>query len=88
MMQRKYSVDEIDQMRGALIQIYRLHSSTDVRTLEERLRTFMLNGTEPEELVKRLSAMRREAAARMSRKLTFVDYGGRDPYVGAAETAS
>jgi hypothetical protein len=45
MAERKYSVAEIDRMRGALVSM----CSSD-RDAEDRLRTYMLNGTEPEEL--------------------------------------
>lgn len=47
MSERKYSVAEIDRMRVALKDcnyIWHAHN------LEDRLRTYMLNGTDPEEL--------------------------------------
>lgn len=48
MAERKYSVTEIDQMRFAMVRMY---LGPDNPTLiEERLRTYMLNGTEPDEL--------------------------------------
>lgn len=48
MTQRKYSVAEIDAMRAAIGNSIR--RPVDERVIEERLRTHMLNGTEPEEL--------------------------------------
>lgn len=44
--QRRYSVDEIDRMRLSVMYLVR----NDERKCEDRLRTYMLNGTEPEEL--------------------------------------
>jgi hypothetical protein len=44
---RKYSVSEIDRMRAALSDC---NSVWKARDLEDRLRTYMLNGTDPEEL--------------------------------------
>lgn len=59
--QRKYSIDEIDRMRFA---VGRLHFSSgpynprnEAARLEDLLRTYMTNGTAPEEL---------EAAAKKS----------------------
>ena len=46
MADRKYSIDEIDRMRRAVHDICR---NNDL--VEDRLRTYMLNGTEPEELM-------------------------------------
>jgi hypothetical protein len=43
--QRKYSVDEIERMRDAV-----RHLTTHLE-VEDQLRTYMLNGTDPEELV-------------------------------------
>ena len=52
---RKYSIKEIDEMRG-LIQVF--YSSEwgglNGDIVEERLRTFMMNGTKPKELRKRI----------------------------------
>lgn len=53
-MSSKYSIEEIDRMRSATKM---LNSSA----VEDRLRTFMLNGTEPEEI---------EAAALMQHEMT------------------
>ena len=50
---RKYSVNEIDRMRAAIVAPARQRPVTefiDAATVEDRLRTYMLNGTEPEEL--------------------------------------
>ncbi len=53
---RKYSVDEIDRMRDALEEVasnrnFYLHqAAVKPETIEARLRTYMVNGTDPEEL--------------------------------------
>jgi hypothetical protein len=63
---RKYSVEEIDRMRDYLIMVVSkdttygypvscshgmaLLSEQGMKTVEERLRTYMLNGTDPGEL--------------------------------------
>ncbi len=50
---RKYSVDEIDRMRQALEEIEWCRDSYNQaksKTIEARLRTYMTNGTDPEEL--------------------------------------
>ena len=53
---RKYSIDEIDRMRRAVRTIeghqpgFRLRGGKADYICEERLRTYMLNGTAPEEL--------------------------------------
>lgn len=54
-MERKYSISEIDQMRRALeaLASYRhqvFHPAERAAAVEDRLRTHMLNGTDPEEL--------------------------------------
>jgi hypothetical protein len=51
-MKRKYSVAEIDQMRNvvALMVPERERPSDRVIEIEERLRTYMASGTEPDEL--------------------------------------
>jgi hypothetical protein len=54
----KYSVDEIERMRVAVVRIYLPHPNpwgddqlvAWERRVQERLRTFMTNGTRPEEL--------------------------------------
>lgn len=52
--QRKYSVTEIDEMRLSIAHIYYFGETYDGRErtadIENRLRTYMLNGTDPEEL--------------------------------------
>ena len=55
MVERKYSVAEIDRMRRALERICtptnRGYFPAEVeKRVEERLRTYMQNGTDPEEL--------------------------------------
>lgn len=47
MAERKYSVSEIDRMRSA---VRRLIVSENIQMQEEYLRTYMLNGSGPEEL--------------------------------------
>lgn len=47
MSERKYLVAEIDRMRRAISFGYSCDGSADI---ENRLRTYMLNGTSPEEL--------------------------------------
>lgn len=50
-MQRKYSISEIDRMRVAISSgMSWSHGAKDTPIIEDRLRTHMLNGTEPEEL--------------------------------------
>ena len=49
MSERKYSVAEIDQMRRDVRELNGGHSGNDM-VAEEMLRTYMLNGTEPDEL--------------------------------------
>ncbi len=48
MADRKYSVAEIDRMRHAISCGYMGPSNSTL--IEDRLRTYMLNGTDPEEL--------------------------------------
>lgn len=48
MAERKYSVAEIDQMRWWVTMMYR--GPINPTLIEERLRTYMLNGTTPKEL--------------------------------------
>lgn len=54
-MDRKYTVAEIDQMRSSIRWSYpcgvSYYPDQREREIEDRLRTYMLNGTEPEELV-------------------------------------
>jgi hypothetical protein len=56
LMQRKYSLDEIDRMRDALRKALRYQQTTAYREgelfdhAESQLRTCMMNGTDPEEL--------------------------------------
>lgn len=74
--QRKYSVDEIDAMRDSIQRIYGMYSSNEAKNIEERLRTFMMNGTDPSELIARADAARcrqREADKTEMRRRS-VDY--------------
>lgn len=49
--QRKYSINEIDRMRSAIHQAsYWYRGFESHEQTEDKLRTHMLNGTEPEEL--------------------------------------
>lgn len=52
MADRKYSVAEIDRMRKAIDSTYYLQAPA----VEDRLRTYMLNGTDPEELERAMHA--------------------------------
>ena len=47
---RKYSVAEIDRMRNAVYGLYPESYWPKAPEVEDRLRTYMLNGTTPEEL--------------------------------------
>jgi hypothetical protein len=59
-MSHKYSVDEIDRMRETVRRLltpkggglYSYNPEQRTKEIEERLRTYMLNGTEPSELEK------------------------------------
>ena len=59
-MTRKYSVSEIERMRNAVRLMIpdRLDAALRVIEIEERLRTYMINGTEPEELELETEAQR------------------------------
>lgn len=48
--QRKYSVPEIDKMRYAIYGLYHEWDNPKKDEIEDRLRTYMLNGTTLEEL--------------------------------------
>lgn len=74
MAERKYSVAEIDQMRSSLtyqIETAELDVWTDKHVrhdVEEKLRTYMLNGTDPAELeAAAIEAGRRAAEYRKMR---------------------
>jgi hypothetical protein len=73
--QRKYSVCEIDRMRMSVMFLVR----GDERRCEDQLRTYMLNGTEPEELQREEAeeVLRRVEQARANRGRLF------KPYLGA-----
>jgi hypothetical protein len=49
MAERKYSVSEIDRMRRA-VALMMIGPCRNGAEVEDRLRTYMLNGTDPEEL--------------------------------------
>jgi hypothetical protein len=59
-MARKYSVSEIERMRNAvrLMVPDRADAGLRVLEIEERLRTYIANGTEPEELELETAAQR------------------------------
>lgn len=56
MISRKYSIQEIDRLRAALV--FKLFGA-DTRMVEEQLRTYMFNGTGPEELEEQVAEIRR-----------------------------
>lgn len=47
---RRYSVADIDRMRLAIWGTYHVWAAPKAPDVEDRLRTYMLNGTRPEEL--------------------------------------
>jgi hypothetical protein len=57
-MTRKYSISEIERMRNAVRLMIpdRLDAALQVVEIEERLRTYMANGTDPEELERETEA--------------------------------
>lgn len=61
MSERKYSISELDRMRRALrwLKPYRSEETTPL-LIEDRLRTYMLNGTDPEELEQAASVIEEE----------------------------
>jgi hypothetical protein len=68
MPERKYSVSEIDQMRKAVKAIYgsgigNCTQAECCQMIEEHLRTYMLNGTDPEELEREAAEFMRERGA-------------------------
>lgn len=60
---RKYSVSEIDQMRRNIEHSYpsgvAYYAEERSKQIEDRLRTYMLNGTEPSELAEMCQAAMR-----------------------------
>lgn len=71
MPERKYSVAEIDRLRDAIrwsypsgVPFYEKDRNADI---EDRLRTYMLNGTDPAELEQQ-NAERRSAIAKLRRE--------------------
>jgi hypothetical protein len=69
---RKYSVQEIDQMRAAIDRgFYRPCDDMKAAALvEDRLRTHMLNGTEPNELERAADAFVAEWQKQLERRNT------------------
>lgn len=70
---KRYSVLEIDQMRDSVGEIMHWESILTGRnvinsdyhtTVEARLRTYMANGTEQDELAERVTVLRRQFDAR------------------------
>jgi hypothetical protein len=47
---RKYSVSEIDQMRSAVSIMFPITYNAKAAEIEDRLRTYMIAGTDPDEL--------------------------------------
>jgi hypothetical protein len=66
MSSRKYSVQEIDRMRVAIPKLAQRYEALDGVTKEERLRTYMLNGTDPEELEREAEAAMRQRRLKKS----------------------
>lgn len=60
MRQRKYSVREIDRMRDAISSMFGSHGA------EDKLRTYMMNGTDPAELEEAARPVQ-EARAKMQK---------------------
>ncbi len=55
---RKYSIEEIDSMRASLNDLAAplhggLYTPIESTVIEDRLRTYMANGTDPDELTKK-----------------------------------
>jgi len=72
--QRKYSVDEIDRMRRAIEWSYGdgVFTMADRQAdVENRLRTHMINGTDPEELENEASRLQ---AARIEQQRLVEEY--------------
>jgi hypothetical protein len=65
MKQRKYSVSEIDRMRAAMRSPY-----DSSEAVEQELRTYMLNGSDVEEVVAFHAAKRRELERRIERSIS------------------
>jgi hypothetical protein len=76
--QRKYSLDEIDLMRSLVAGLFTAYHmpgwlyhvpSDEDRRVEERLRTYMMNGTSPEELEAQLENIRAQTQKRYEESL-------------------
>lgn len=74
MTERKYSVAEIDRMRRDVSTIANLGGQAfeGAAVIEGRLRTYMLNGTEPEELSAEAERIMAETAGRREREQAAV----------------
>lgn len=80
MAERRYTVAEIDRMRIAVEQLFPMDIAYDravrAKQAEERLRTYMLNGTEPEELEQHAKEARERRDQRMRAAGRLVDFKG------------
>jgi methionine aminopeptidase len=70
MRQRKYSIDEIDRMRRAIVQ------SRMTQNVEEHLRTYMMNGTTVEELEAWVGKIIEEEMGRQKAMLDILNQRG------------
>jgi len=70
---RRYSFIEIDQMRNVVRNIialdrgYQSLDAVSLASVEDQLRTYMSNGTEPQELVDHLTSLQDECPAAIVR---------------------
>lgn len=61
MIERKYSLGEIDAMRNAVYELTAgIVGRTDMALVEDRLRTYMMAGVDPQELVDKGEGRRKE----------------------------
>jgi hypothetical protein len=65
---KKYTVEEIDQMRGSLRILIGYFDERAIKRVEDELRTYMLNGTRPQELERRAMEKKLE---RIERKAAY-----------------
>lgn len=84
--QRKYSISEIDRMRSALEWSYGggvYNAAARSAEVEDRLRTYMLNGTDPEELEERTASRRNaEHDAAVAAGKAWVEYDSSGRVIG------
>jgi hypothetical protein len=59
MTERAYTLTEIDRLRSAARVWYSLYSNLDAKELEERVRTFMIAGTDPGEIERGIAERKR-----------------------------